>query len=429
MANRSWNGNAEIDVIRFARTVATFAAMALLIDVPSRCLAQLTLEPVGQPMEHNFRVGRIQFSPDGQRLLIHQDGAAFLWDVKTQTLVGSGITGPHVATGVDRKEGSKPGSRDFSSVAGAAFTPDSKVLVVVSAFVQRWDPLKARPLGPGVRILGNTEGPFGTAAVSPDGEMTLVNLHYNRLPPGQTKVVRVPMIGQVFNTRTGRKIGKPLLYEDKTDLSAKSRTDNTVEDHLFTKDNKQVITAHRGAGVKFWDVSTGKLLKALGNPARDLTMDADGKILAMVGGTTQLWDLAEDKALGKPIQSRGKFALSPDGGAVAFVAQDRTVHVHAIPSAKLQGKFTVKREVRDLAFTNDGRRLLTVCEDSPIEIWNAATGKLLATIPRQGTYTHAAAFSPDGHLIATAFGERQSKVQLWRRPEAKRASLSPPSPM
>src|SRR5688500_16726758 len=102
-------------MIRLARIVAVALGVpALMLMGAPFAHTQLRLEPVGQAMEHNFRVGKIQFSPDGQRLLIHQDGAAFLWDVKTQTLIGSGITGPHVATGADRKEGTKPGSREFS---------------------------------------------------------------------------------------------------------------------------------------------------------------------------------------------------------------------------------------------------------------------------------------------------------------------------
>jgi hypothetical protein len=38
-------------------------------------------------------------------------------------------------------------------------------------------------------------------------------------------------------------------------------------------------------------------------------------------------------------------------------------------------------------------------------------------VKRQGQYTHTAAFSPDGKLIATAFSDGgRSKVQLWSLP-------------
>ncbi len=58
-----------------------------------------------------------------------------------------------------------------------------------------------------------------------------------------------------------------------------------------------------------------------------------------------------------------------------------------------------------------------------MHLLDAATGKLRGTASGKGAY-QSVAFSPDGTLLATAFGtsmyagDSHSRVQLWRLPGA-----------
>jgi len=66
--------------------------------------------------------------------------------------------------------------------------------------------------------------------------------------------------------------------------------------------------------------------------------------------------------------------------------------------------------IRSVAFSPDGRFILSASGDSTARIWDAATGRKISESPRaKGGY--AAAFSPDGRLVAT--GDKSKRATLW----------------
>ena len=63
-----------------------------------------------------------------------------------------------------------------------------------------------------------------------------------------------------------------------------------------------------------------------------------------------------------------------------------------------------------MAFSPDGARILTASADNTAKLWDAASGKLIASFDHQDEVCQAA-FSPDGARILTASGDKTAK--LW----------------
>src|ERR1035438_8265012 len=68
------------------------------------------------------------------------------------------------------------------------------------------------------------------------------------------------------------------------------------------------------------------------------------------------------------------------------------------------------REVTSVAFSPDGKRIVTGSEDKTAKVWDAATGRELLALQEHTHWVTSVAFSPDGKRIVTGAGE-------WGRPD------------
>src|SRR5262249_26344542 len=68
--------------------------------------------------------------------------------------------------------------------------------------------------------------------------------------------------------------------------------------------------------------------------------------------------------------------------------------------------------IRTVAFSPDGKQLATAGDpDQGVKLWNAATGKELATLKGHTGIVWSVAFSPDGGKLAT--GSEDKTLKLW----------------
>ena len=68
-------------------------------------------------------------------------------------------------------------------------------------------------------------------------------------------------------------------------------------------------------------------------------------------------------------------------------------------------------QVLAVAYSSDGRRVLTGSADNSARLWDAATGRPLDVVLRHQDAVQAVAFSPDGQRVATA--SRDKTAQVW----------------
>ena len=103
-------------------------------------------------------------------------------------------------------------------------------------------------------------------------------------------------------------------------------------------------------------------------------------------------------------------AFSPDGARVLTASADRSAKLWEAASGKLLASFEHQDGLWHATYSPDGARILTASADKTAKLWEASSGKLLASFAHQDTVRWAA-FSPDGARILTASWDKTAK--LW----------------
>jgi hypothetical protein len=70
-----------------------------------------------------------------------------------------------------------------------------------------------------------------------------------------------------------------------------------------------------------------------------------------------------------------------------------------------------EKAVNSAAFSPDGTRIVTASSDNTARLWDAATGRAIATLKGHADRVLSAAFSPDGTRVITASGDKTAR--LW----------------
>ncbi len=64
-----------------------------------------------------------------------------------------------------------------------------------------------------------------------------------------------------------------------------------------------------------------------------------------------------------------------------------------------------------VAFSPDGKRLVSGSGDKTIKLWDTATGKELLTLKGHSSTVFSVAFSPDGKRLAS--GSMDETIKVW----------------
>jgi len=200
-----------------------------------------------------------------------------------------------------------------------------------------------------------------------------------------------------------------------------------VHPRAFSPDNRLIVGIDSGK-VVFWDVTTGRQVLTIGQPAgREIAFSADGnRIAGLVNECVKVWEVAT----GNEVLSLDGFrqiegvastfcaSFSPDGRQIAVCGLGyQTIKVWDVVTAEqvlaLEGHTAY---VDQVTYSPDGRQIASVAGDNVIKIWDASTGAEIVSITKPSFAnlynwkTHLK-FSPDGRTIASTSDD--GTVRLW----------------
>jgi WD40 repeat protein len=147
------------------------------------------------------------------------------------------------------------------------------------------------------------------------------------------------------------------------------------------------------------------------NPNLSQTKELLQKILIEYGG--------ELRTLTGHTGAINAIAYSPDGKFVLSGGEDQTLKLWEVASGKELRTFTGHRGVvTSVAFSPDGNLAVSGSDDSTLRLWEVASGNELKVTESLGWKVTSVAFSPDGKFVASAADDNQ--VKLWALPKVQR---------
>ena len=355
------------------------------------------------------------------------------------------------------------------------FSPDGNRLAVSSSIgIWFYDPQTGKELD----LLRYTDGvaPFAFA-YSPDGN-TIATASTNQMTViTGTREARLPSISghvvQMRDVTTGEKrttvsvqtqrVANIVYAPDGNTIATARKQDNTVylwdtatgkskgtlerigkgsvQSFVYTPDGNTIATAGGSEEnvVQLWDAQTGAHKKTFtGHTKRvnSVAYSSDGKIIASGGadGTVRLWEIATGKQkvvlgrtgwidflfpwLNPPVNS---VAYSSDGNTVVTTSWDHKLRLWDTRTTKLKAILTGHTGPVDaVVYSPDGKTIAAAAglKDNTVRLWDAGTGETRAVLTG---YIHisSVAYSPDGKTLATSGDSRGNSLQLWDVPTRK----------
>ena len=191
------------------------------------------------------------------------------------------------------------------------------------------------------------------------------------------------------------------------------------------KTGRYLITPSVDKTTRVWDLTTGRLLKTLRPPIGhghagelySVAVSPDGETVACAGWTIfseedthsiYLFDRLSGRLLHRinstQHKSIGELAYFKDGRRLAAASHyNNEIEVYSVPGYTLTCKHTVcEGDIRGLDL-DQGGRLVTVCNDGTIHLYDAHFSLIYKKkIPKGEPYS--VRFSPDGNRIAIGYG-------------------------
>jgi len=367
---------------------------------------------------------QIVFSPDGSTLVCAGGGGTMrFWDVVTTTPIRT-LTGyPDLF-------------RDI------VYSPDGNKIVAVSAgpIIQIWDSRTSKLIK---TYFVDSLRRIDHIAYSSDG----ITLAYGGVANAYYAV-------GLMNTETGEHgrvfrghkdsissiafspDGKTLASGDESGIiniwdtaTGESQKELTWEEDIrtleFLPDGQTLVGTHyQGAEIRFWDISTGDVIKTFAGYAIAFSPDWEKFVIKGKNGITQFWNMDSNEPFktiaGSLIvhsQDWEKFIIRGSNDIIQFWNMDSNEPFKTITS---------EAKTHFLGYSPDGRTIAGIDSDGELlSFWDVDTCEVIRTFAighKSSNWSgnrfddiHFFEYSPDGHTFATAGWD--STILLWDVPQ------------
>jgi len=125
-----------------------------------------------------------------------------------------------------------------------------------------------------------------------------------------------------------------------------------------------------------------------------------------------LWSISDQARMTMRTPDVHSVAFSPDGKRIVSGSGDNTLKVwDAESGAELMTLRGHKEYVKSVAFSPDGKRIVSGSWDNMLKVWDANSGAELMTLRGHVSYLESVAFSPDGKRIVS--GGWDVTLKVW----------------
>lgn len=430
---------------------------------------------IGRPLlGHHSAITGVAFSPDGGQLISASgDGEVRLWDANTYRLITCRTT-----AGVDCPANHDPLAKN-PGIEAMAYSPDGKYLATgdTDHNVQLWDPRTLQFNRPALK--GHTDRVF-SVAFSPDGHRlasggldTTIRLWD---PDNGASLAEPPLTGQSNSIMSlafdphghrlasgsydgsiwmwdGVDAGRPAGAEVVDKAKPHAVHTAPVSAVTFNPNGGLLMSGSQDGTIRWWDVGEGSssygfslLLPSTrrGDPVQTVAFnpvswcdpngncESGGRLGAMsssAAGGIQVWNnVSQAIPLDGPKGQVNVVAFDPALPGV-FASGDNQGHVMVWDPASDYKPIRNLASCGDdqdckspgvnwLAFSPDGKRVVSANDDGKLYVWDLHERKLAdhGVIPTANPSVAAVAYSPDGQRIFSAGDDEKTKhwaVQTW----------------
>lgn len=391
------------------------------------------------PVGHTGRVSKVQFSPDGKKILTSSvekrswetpvDNTVKIWEASSGLLLSDLLL--------------FKGSLDEMVVQVLDISPDGSKVASVSKFVEAENGYKQMNQAPEPKLIDTVKiwdalnnkilftfygSEVSRVLFSPDGSRLAFD-------DGDSFRIVNAINGQLVSMLKAPAHKAFDMYQQDLYQFNRHAPKGPTDIICFSEDNSRIAIITGEGYFYVYDAITGKVireLKGLANidaekPAffspdksRLITLSS----LDMYGGGTpgralddsiHLTDISTGRII-RNFNSRINFldirpCISKDNQSILFHTEKNGVNVYNAVTGAL--RFTIKGHKEGITcfdFSPDAKKIVTASKDQFAKLWDATTGKLLVTIRERGEVKYAA-FSPDGQKLVTMTDA--DSIKIW----------------